>query len=74
VLTTRLVRSCCTPWDPDRLRQAIVGGSAVGRAVAVPGTDLTFAIVIGALGAILSVVVYLRWQRRATTSPASSAR
>jgi hypothetical protein len=38
---------------------AIVGGSAVGLAAAVPGADLPVAIVIGALCAILSVVLHL---------------
>ena len=43
---------------------AIVGGSAVALAAAVSGANLPLAVMIGALAAILSVVVHLRWQRQ----------
>jgi len=37
---------------------AIVGGSAVGLAAAVAGSDLAVAVIIGAVAAILSVAVH----------------
>lgn len=42
---------------------AIVGGSAVALAAAVSGANLAVAVVIGAVVAILSVVIHVRWQR-----------
>ena len=42
---------------------AIVGASAVALAAAVSGANLALAVIIGAIAAVVSVVVHLRWQR-----------
>jgi hypothetical protein len=42
---------------------AIVGGSAVAFAAAASGAPLLVAVVVGALAAIVSIVIHVRWQR-----------